>query len=182
MRWTWIGVVVALFAPVQAAASSCFPPQPLPGPPSDTPAGVWEYRQATSVALVSVRKGPQPPCFWIKFRRLIEAPLKLAADKRAYPSDTCETYAQSRRYQLTVIEALKGNPPSQFPALLGGKYPVDADWMRDHRPDWLRAGETPRGEFELVGGYGWNHQAFNFCPTGEIIGMRMSSHRLLLAT
>ena len=131
MRLTWIAIAATLALPTQALASSCpMEPEPTVGELT-IPAGVAEYREAASVAVVSLKPSAQPPCFWIKFSRRIKP--------GAYPHDVCAGSVRSQRHEMTVVEVLKGDPPKRAPAIFNGRYPADILWVMRHRPEALYA-------------------------------------------
>jgi len=169
LRWTWIGLLVALVTPTQAFASSCLSKPETQLPPERPLACVAEYQSAASVALVSVSEVPQPPCAWIQLRRSVDALLQVDSDKRAYPHDTCRSGGRSQRYEMTVIETFKGSPPSRFPAVLNGRYPASNRWMSAHRPDWLRFTVRDDGSYWTPGSalYG-GHGTFPFLHAGAL--------------
>jgi hypothetical protein len=127
VRLSWIAIAATLLAPAEAFASSCpRGPEPTVGKLT-TPAGVAEYRDAASVAVVSLKPTAQPPCFWIKFGRWIKP--------GAYPHDVCAGSMRSERHEMTVVEVLKGDPPTRSPAIFNGRYPADVQWVMRNRPD-----------------------------------------------
>lgn len=120
-------IAVALLLPAQAIASSC-PMEPKPTISElSTPAGVVEYQDATSVAVVSLKPSAQPPCYWIKFSRWLK--------QGAYPHDVCAGSVRSQRHEMTVVEVLKGDPPKRAPAIFNGRYPANVRWVMRNRPD-----------------------------------------------
>lgn len=162
-------MLVALVAPSQALASSCFIKPEARLPPERPLAGVTEYQAATSVALVSLRETSQPPCAWIQFRRSIDTLLHLDSDTRAYPHDTCGSAGRSQRYEMTVIETFKGSPPSRFPAVLNGRYPANNRWMSKHRPDWMRVTVSAAGSYWTPGSaLSGGHGVFPFLHAGAL--------------
>lgn len=125
MRRTLLAIAAVLILPTQALATSCLE-RPKPSREQlSALAGVGEYREAASVALVSLKPSAQPPCFWIKFSRWFRP--------GAYPHDVCAISMRSQRHELTVIEALKGNPPKHAPAIFNGLYPADTLWVMRRR-------------------------------------------------
>lgn len=162
-------MLVALVAPSQALASSCFIKPEARLPPERPLAGVPEYQAATSVALVSLRETSQPPCAWIRLRHSVDALLRVDSDKRAYPHDTCGSAGRSQRYEMTVIETFKGSPPSRFPAVLNGRYPANNGWMSMHRPDWRRFTVRVDGSYWTPGSaLSGGHSAFSFLHAGAL--------------
>ena len=126
-RWTSLLVGFALLTPAQGIASQCYEgPRPTPEQLS-LPAGVAEYREATTVSLVRFREAPQPPCWWIKLSRWIRP--------GAYPKDFCLPTARSRRHSFTLVEDLKGKSPARGPAVFAERNPVDIEWLFEHRPE-----------------------------------------------
>ncbi|EJL27588.1 hypothetical protein PMI01_03713 [Caulobacter sp. AP07] len=122
-----------------AAAMSLFAGQaeammPLQIPTYDeviVPAGVAEYKEAATVAVVRPHRAWTPPCVLVRlalfFRDVFPAEWPNA--------DVCGPRERSRRYSFETLEPLKGAPPSSFPAILGYHYPLDPDFMRKTRPD-----------------------------------------------
>jgi hypothetical protein len=128
------------------------------------PAGVKEYRQAATVAVVRFEATAQPPCLWIKVSRWFRSD--------AYPDDFCTAAGRSQRYRLKTIERLKGDPPLERPAQFHGYHPISGDWLSRHRPDawrtrpsvWVREDPIARPlANDDVG-----HSAFAFLTNGQI--------------
>jgi hypothetical protein len=96
-----------------------------------TPAGVAEYKEAATVALVRPNRVWTPPCVLVRlanfFQDVFPGALPVA--------DVCGPRERSRRYQFETLETFKGSPPALFPALLYYRYPLDPDFMRKTRPD-----------------------------------------------
>lgn len=161
----WMILAAALLAPSQALATSCFfPPEPTRAQ-LETPAGVAEYRAATTVSIVKFEKVVDPPCGWVKLVRLF--------NPKAYARVTCEPTAHSRRYRLALVEALKGAPPATADAIFAeGKDPIDYEWLSKRRPEvmWNRPrmlnSSSPLGTEE--GSSRDGHSDFSFMHDGRL--------------
>lgn len=121
--------VVALLAPCQALASSCYWPEASRAQ-LESPAGVAEFRAASSVAVVSLEPRLQPPCIWIVAARLVIP--------EAYARDVCEPTGRSQRYRATVRERLKGDMSALFDADFVGPHPIGIAWLAKRRPEVMR--------------------------------------------
>jgi hypothetical protein len=96
-----------------------------------TPAGVTEYKEAASVALVRPHHVWTPPCALVRVADFFRGFFHHAW----LGADVCGPRERSRRYRFEAIETFKGAPPAPFPALLHYNYPLDPDFMRKTRPD-----------------------------------------------
>lgn len=155
--------VFALLVPCQALASSCYWPEAT-RLQLETPAGVAEFRAASSVAVVGLEPRLQPPCLWIMAARLVVP--------KAYARDVCEPTGRSQRYRATVRERLKGDMPARFDANFVGPHPIGTAWLAKRRPEvmWTRPSVWQRnrefGEPREVRPPG--HSAFPFLHRGRI--------------
>jgi len=124
-----------------------------------TPAGVAEYKEAATVALVRPQRIWTPPCVLVRlvafFSDLYPAEWP--------PADVCGPRERSRRYRFETIEAIKGVPPARFPAILGAAYPLDPDFMRKTRPDlWGRVFDADAQRAAKL------HAGFSFQHSGRL--------------
>lgn len=164
MRSSLLPLIAALLLPAQAWASSCGMLEPTRAQ-LETPAGVAEYRAATTVSVVKFEAASQPPCFWIRLVRVFNS--------GAYARATCEATAHSQRYRLAVVEALKGAPPPTADAVFAaGKDPIDYEWLARRRPEviWKRPSTLASGS-PLGAGPGPSrdgHSDFAFLHSGRI--------------
>jgi hypothetical protein len=120
-----------------------------------TPAGVSEYKEAMTVALVRPHRAWTPPCALVRAADFFR-------DAFNYPwlgADACGPRERSRRYRFETLETFKGSPPGSFPALLYNRYPLDPDFMRKTRPDlWIQVFDADaRRAAQLHAGFSFLH-------------------------
>jgi hypothetical protein len=124
-----------------------------------TPAGVAEYKEAATVALVRPHRAWTPPCALVRlanfFQDVFPGALPVA--------DVCGPRERSRRYQFETLEAFKGAPSARFPALLYYRYPLDPDFMRKTRPDlWGQVFDADAKRAAKL------HAGFSFLHRGQL--------------
>ena len=122
-----------------------------------TPAGVAQYGEATTVALVRPRRVWTPPCVLVHLANVFHDFFP-----GAWPNpDVCGPRERTRRYRFETLEAFKGVPPARFPAILGAAYPLDPDFMRKTRPDlWGRVFDADAQRAAKL------HAGFSFLHSG----------------